>query len=155
MNDEESAKLLQLYNITDEETEEEARERKIDLHWRVQMKIMGGGWHPDRGPEPEWHKRRRERTKRLAELHPMHITTPEQAAEREALIREIVAEAAAAQQKYGLLKNSPGLAQEQIWDDEEAELRAFERRELTDEEVEACENRSACPADYADPEEEK
>lgn len=106
MTDEEAAKLLELFHTPQEATDEETAELNSDLHMRVQMKLMGGGWHPDRGPEPERHKKTRERAMRMAELHPELTTTDEQRAERDRLFAETIAEAAAEQQAEGLLPRS-------------------------------------------------
>jgi hypothetical protein len=119
MNDEEAEKLLDLFH--NPQTEEATNREKLEIAWRVWMKAMGAGWAPEWGPEPEEHKRQRERSTRLSQLHPLTTTTEEQNAERQKILEEIETEAIAEFKNEGfahmLLENDA--------DTEAAERRAW------------------------------
>jgi len=83
-----AANLLRLYSNFMESDEDE--EKKADLHWRIQMKIIGPR-PTDRAPETQYD---RDRSKRLAELHPQTVATAEEEAEQNTIMAEIIAEAA-------------------------------------------------------------
>jgi len=139
MTDEEAQTLLDLYNQSPEDLEDEERERHDDIVWRVQMKLI-------RNPslDPAENERRAKRKERMAQLHPQTPRTPEEVAEYDGLFAQLVEEATRDQDRHGLLKNSPGLLQEMYDDARDTEGAPTENaaHELTDKEVEACENRA-------------